>query len=686
MAGSFKNKYFLLFLLVLLFFFVRLTIMFSSEKIIWQGEEPFVGVVTKGIIEGWAMPPIDFQQTPHFGGSVFNAIAALPLFVLIGPQVLALRLTSVLFHAFGMVVLFLLFVRYFSMRAAFFACCFYIFSPPLLTARSLIFNGGHAETAVFDILILFIFLNLVYRKPSVKNYSVLGFLSGFSLWYAYSNLISIINYSIAWLIKDRKFFLNRRYLVYCVSFIIGFLPWFIFNLRNHFKGFEFVRGEFSGLRIWHPLVFLHALGDLIFKYTHKIFMFDQFSIFAGRAFNIIYYSIFIVSFLFISLNYLRKKSRPGDTDKMAPELPIITFPVIFFIAYASSGRFLYDTGNGIVDYRYDIILLPFIFMTMALFLDKLCMSGKKALVFVAGLLFASLLFMGIAGNARFIYSGDLSNSYLSCRAYDYRHVGRVAFIRYGPDIDKVRAMIAGIKNDQGIEEAYCGYGEHLSINSAGITNSEKYIDLSSKLPSERAKKWYFWGIGEGNIEAFYKSPCNTTKCLQDIFLQCDKSGIGQVYRNYLYFGMLARLSFMRGHESVRFSINELAKILPREYVNLAYMYYGITKGAESCRLRSGGDLSGFCSKIEPAYRKYCYIGIGAGIADFFSCDFRKAIVFIGDNKEKEFLLEGMGLYLYKISNFDQGIFEARLTGIAEKYKNSLRKGSDIFRELVDPQP
>lgn len=679
----------------MLFLSVRLAIMFSSEKLIWHGEETYAGVVTKGIMEGWATLPLDFPQTPYFGGTAFNAIVAFPFFILFGPTIFALRLTSTLFHALGLIFLFLLFSRYFSVRAALFVSCFYIFSPPLLTARSFIFNGGHAETAVFDILILFVFFELIYRIPSKRNYSLLGFLSGFSLWYAYSNLITIISYTVAWFIRDKMFFINKKYLVYCVSFILGFTPWFIFNLRNKFLGLDFITNEYSNMRLWRPWEILGVLRDLIFKYGYKIFMFDWLTLFWSNLFNISYYLIFTISFSFILLSILRNAffysgyygkekllSRGSDNTK---EITIITFPLVFIVIYALSNRHFYTSGAGIVDYRYFIILLPFMFMTIALCIEKLFASRNNFLKTFGGLVFVYLIIIGVCSNSRFVYSRDFSNYFLRSRAYDYKHVGVTAFRRFGTDNAKVKSLIERIREEHGKEEAYFGYGEALTIKFEGIENLKKYIELSSTFDSELFQKWFFWGVGEGIIEKFYTSQGSNLDNLRQTFLKCDTSDMNDINKNYLYFGMLARLSFMRGYELNAPTIEEIIKLIAGKYRKLAYMYYGLSKGVKFGRMQSLDYLT-LCEDIESPYRKYCYFGVGAGITDFFSCDPRKTLVSFDKfpKDTREFLLQGTGLYFYKISNFDRDLFERNIPPRFQDYKTYLRKGIDIFQELVDP--
>jgi hypothetical protein len=82
------------------------------------------------------------------------------------------------------------------------------------------------------------------------------------------------------------------------------------------------------------------------------------------------------------------------------------------------------------------------------------------------------------------------------------------------------------------------------------------------------------------------------------------------------------------------------------------------------------------------------MGIGMGIADFFSCDIKKAVTFFDKfpKDRREFLLQGMGLYFYKISNFDRDAFEDKIAKGSKEYKQYFREGIEVFHELVDHNP
>lgn len=103
-----RNRYFILVILSMLYLAVRAGVTLCSEQLIFQGEEPYIGIIARGIIEGWAKPLLDFQVVPWHGGSIVNAILTVPFFALIGQSYLSLRIVSVLFHLTGLVFLFFL--------------------------------------------------------------------------------------------------------------------------------------------------------------------------------------------------------------------------------------------------------------------------------------------------------------------------------------------------------------------------------------------------------------------------------------------------------------------------------------------------------------------------------------------------------------------------------------------------
>lgn len=682
-----RNKYFILVVLSALYLAVRMGVTLCSERLIFQGEEPFVGIVARGIIKGWAKPLLDFQVCPHFGGSIINSILVVPFFALIGQSYLSLRIVSILFHLTGLIFLFFLMARHFNVRGAFLSCLLYIFSPPLLTARSLIFNGSHAETIVWNIIIFYVFFNLIDCQSRKSNYIILGILSGFALGCCYSVIVTIFSYTFVWFLKNRRFFWSKGYFLYSVFFLLGFIPWFMFNLSNNFEGWYFIKRNLEGAILTiHPGEFVNTAKNLIFKEAYKIFSFDQFSLFAGTAFNRIFYLVFCLSFLFITFKltryfFNRRKLEwnfcgSSSAIKIAG---IIIFPVIFVVVYTLSSYRFGNSGDGIIDYRYALPIFPFIFMTIALFFAHLQAKNNKFLKNVSKTLFVVLILIGIIGNGRFIYSLDFNNNFLNQPAYNYDLVGAVAFRRYDTDMSKVNSMVGEVSlEEKDIYKVYQGYGEALGKKYMGVENLEKYVNLAEDIPLEKNRNWFFRGIGRSLARVALDSGGGIAK-FKSIFSRCNKVIFNSVDKGHLFWGILHNLATFNSD-----FLPEVITVLPNKYYYCAVFLHGCAEELPLYRKEPFFRELNFSKKLEAEYSEYYYMGMGLSVAHFFSGDIAKSLAFVSKSncKIREWLLRGVGLYFYLLNDLDRDKAKACLLGESEEHNEYFLKGMDIYDDKI----
>ncbi|MFA4989440.1 MAG: hypothetical protein WC576_01570 [Candidatus Omnitrophota bacterium] len=690
-----------IFLIVLFFICVRTVVMLSSERLIRQGEEPYVGTIALGLREGWAIPPWDFQVVSYNGGSVAAAALALPFFILFGPKIIALVLTSVFFHSLGLIFIFLLVEKYFNRRAAVLTSIFYILSPPLFMVRSLIIAGSHTEAATFSVILFLIFLNLIYCRPSTANYLLLGFLSGFSLWYSHLTLIAIITYSFIWLIRDKAFFLSKKYLLYLLSLALGFLPWYIYNARNSFKGAEIVS---HGILYLQGLKFTDIFPDLLhfFQNGYKIFIFDDYASCFGPLFNLIYYALFTVSLLYLFFFILRKfiynyslpqKDNTGELSGAGylQYALIVSFPCFYLLVYILSFFRYGDSGRGISDYRYAVILFPCIFISIALGIDKL-LAMKNALAKGIGVIvFIAMIILGLVGNGRLVYSLDFRNNYLNSPAVYYDLVGRVAMDRHGLNMPRVSSLISKIKVGYGIRNAYAGYGFNLSQRFFSGGSLKQYIALTgiSDMPPDVCKGFYR-GVGRGMADSFYQARLKNIPGsfynIEQFFKECAKVEAPGSYRDFFYLGVVEGLLTERWEgefSSLNLEIDALADSLPAGDRYLAYLFYGAAEGNEIPRKVYLNNFPELTYRFNPDYLRYYYIGVGASVANFFSGDARKSVKLFNNYSSpiREYLLTGMGLYFCLLNEFSEDYTGKNYAdSLPEEYRVYYHKARDLFKD------
>ncbi len=662
------KKFLILTVLILLYILFRIIVILGSEKLIIQGEEFFVGMVAQGIIEGWAWPLWDFQVQPHFGSSILVSLIVAPMFMFFGPYVISLKSASTIFYLAGLILFFLFIVKHFGLKCAIIACLLYIFSPPLLTARTLIFNGSHTETAVFNILIIVTFFNLMSSAPSKIKYIYFGVLCGFCFWLSYSTIIMISSCIVSWLMKEKRRFFNRKLGFFIISFIIGLTPFFLFNFRNNFYGLDFLKTCINNAKLINCDSFFSNIFALIFKYGFKVFSFDEFSYAFGNFFNVSYYVFFWASYIFLSYSAIRGRGKTGFKY-----YTIIIFPVIYAIFYGLGPYHFENTGYGIIDYRYALGIFPVIFLIIALQIDHL-FSSRIIYIKICGL-FLLLLLLAVSsfGNGKLFYPVRLNNRSLYSKAYNYEILGYIAFRKYALDMKKAEILFSKIKKYVNLRESYRGYGKAIVGNMGGINNLKEYMSAAYTIYDEMLREDFLSGIGFGIIESFGNR--HDVAFIKNNLDQLNRSNISESYKDFIYAGILERLLLS---ELAYLPIKDVIKIIPDKYRIEAYIYYGVN----SCRRRLPADCSCACDNMDNSYKKYCYMGMGGGIASFFSGDKQKIIPSfkrIG-LEYLEPLLQGVGLYYYKLNNFDRAAFENNFPIEWLEFKDSLLKGINSIEQ------
>ncbi|MEI6831378.1 MAG: hypothetical protein WCK61_01575 [Candidatus Omnitrophota bacterium] len=348
---------------------------------------------------------------------------------------------------------------------------------------------------------------------------------------------------------------------------------------------------------------------------------------------------------------------------------IIIYPIIFILIYGLSIYNFESTGYGIIDYRYAVLLSPFIFIIIALFIDKLY-SSRNIFASTAGrIIFISLLIIGILGNGAFVRSMDFTNRWLRMSACNYELIGNVAARRYGMNIIKAKDMFKMIKGNSSLQEAYRGYGQGLGRLIGETKNLANYIKLFDTVDYESFKNEYLYGIGYGIIESISNHKQGIEQCL----LSVDRSSINDFDKNRVIFGMLERILV---HEHGLLSLKDTLEILPFKYHALSYVFYAV----DACRKGISDNCCSICNDAEKPYERYCYMGIGGGVASFYSGDQRKILSFFNKFSYDKFkyLMDGVAVYFYKINGFNKEMLKANLPLEWESRRDDFLKAADNF--------
>ncbi|MBL7196984.1 MAG: glycosyltransferase family 39 protein [Candidatus Omnitrophica bacterium] len=421
----FKNKSFILIILVVTLISLRLTLLTTTFKYTWC-EEGVRGIFAKHILDGTRTQSIFDYFQPYQGGSIIVSILAVPFFWLFGVSIFSLRLVPLCFSVGILILLFLFMDKFFNRKAAILASILYIFSPISYTQYSMYCIGNHHSILLFNILTMFIFFKIFfdigqyYESKRCGYFMLLGLVSGFSMYFCFSSLIFLFSILLIWYIFDKLFFLRKKFIIFIVFFGLGNLLLIYYTVCHY--------GTLLKDDWYNPLLYLTRADSLwrldilemVFRikdlFSHRLadsFNFDYFGNYSiGRFYNYFYYFVFIFSFVYIlwlNRKYFIKiirgvlplKRFDVRPEKISLESLLILFPLLYIIIYCASEFSSDFLWRG----RYAIPLYLFCYIFISLFITRLFSHKiiQKALLIVIG---TTVILISVFSNLNLIGKED----------------------------------------------------------------------------------------------------------------------------------------------------------------------------------------------------------------------------------------------------------------------------------------
>src|SRR2546427_2657186 len=149
---------------------VGLLLLFVASRLLYVGladagyqveqqvEELSVGTIAQDLVTGPAIPFLEYRTNNYMLGTLVMGGLASGVFRLVGPTVFALQLSALLVFTLVLVFWYWTIQRVADERVAGYFGFLFCFSPPLLTAYSVLAPGGHGESLLFSALTVLLFL------------------------------------------------------------------------------------------------------------------------------------------------------------------------------------------------------------------------------------------------------------------------------------------------------------------------------------------------------------------------------------------------------------------------------------------------------------------------------------------------------------------------------------------------
>ena len=401
-----KKEILFIVILALIGLLIRLLL---QQQMQWSfdSDEAIVGLMAKHINEGKEIPVFYYGQ--HYMGS-FEPILTSLFYKLFGINVLTLRAAPTIFYLllFPLIYNFGFFLGGSAVARA--SVVLMALSPNSFAEWSIRARGGFIETVFFCLLVLF----NERRLPNGLNRSfrglittfITGFILGFGWWTNNQIVFAIVPIGLLYLfsvfyIKTESFaerikVLTINFLTGSFAFLIGSLPFWIYNFNNNFASmgmFKFSEELSKNIAGYFSSALPIILGVKRFWTADEVF--------AGETII----SFVIYGFVLISLFYViyKKYLRTNKVTEISSELVLIVYIIFASIIFIVS-----SFGSLYAAPRYLLPLYPAIFLliSVALFSEYSPFKKFSSLVFSLILLINLATFVKIDKSFAFSVPGE----------------------------------------------------------------------------------------------------------------------------------------------------------------------------------------------------------------------------------------------------------------------------------------
>ncbi len=225
---------------------LRVWIMLSSQGAL-DADEAVWGLMAMHVLHG-EIPTFFWGQA--YGGSQETLVTA-GLFWLFGRSTAALKVAPMLFWAVATVLVWRVGRRTLGEPRARLAAALFWMWPVFFVWKSTRAHGFYGAGLVFGLWAMLAALRL-RERPTQLDLASLGLALGLGLWA--TPQVAILGLpAVLWLVWSRPALLRRAPLALS-TFVLGGLPWWIYNLRHHWASLQTGKDETSKLGHLHNLV------------------------------------------------------------------------------------------------------------------------------------------------------------------------------------------------------------------------------------------------------------------------------------------------------------------------------------------------------------------------------------------------------------------------------------------------
>jgi hypothetical protein len=384
---------------VLIFLMFQVVYLFFSPFAFYH-EDQKVATLGIDLLQGKLRLPFWFYlDSPHLGGSIYTAILAVPFYFVFGKNYLALKLSGLFLAGANFLILGRFLIKKYGLKILLPFSLIFSLAPTRILMHYTARPGNTTE------LFLVISMGLVtgYKLLNEKSKHfwdalLFGFVSGLGLWIQYAYVAVLITIFFLWFLKNKVFFIEKKFFIFAVGLLFGLIPFIIFNYQYNFA--SFTADQLSDYQIINfnlkviPQNIIYFFSSILPR--SFLLLGNNYS--QGVIISFIFYFLVLLSLVFL---VLRMNVKEEDFKFLLFVFISFTFLTINTLRVPLNvfphGKFADISDLSVFSYYYPGFFLPVLLIILVIFVFKLCSNGAKLLKY-SGHFVLILLFLILGFN------------------------------------------------------------------------------------------------------------------------------------------------------------------------------------------------------------------------------------------------------------------------------------------------
>lgn len=384
------------------------------------GDASVIGLMAKHTITKGKLHYFYYGQYYNGAGAIVSYLL-IPFILLWDVSSLSVNLLLLLINIIFFILFYIIIFKIFNEKIANLSLLFFLFASNAFLLLRLT-KLDYLISLILNTLLFYFFYKSVVEEGKIKYLILFGLTAAIAHWAFEFVLPLLFMMLVFWFIKDKQFFIKRRFGIFFASLLIGEIPLIIYNLKHNFAN---IKQLFAGTFI-HRFVCEHNLlpgavdfggrivnhckifGDTKIKSSLSTTLETIHSFFGDGTPGYIYLLVFLISLAYLLfLNYDNFKLIFKDIFRLNNskikklkfiEIFIISYLLLYFLAYLVS---------GFSDTQHLLPIYPFLAIAMGISFNHFFSLQKAKQYSIMGIVLLCLvIFSSIISYISIIDSGN----------------------------------------------------------------------------------------------------------------------------------------------------------------------------------------------------------------------------------------------------------------------------------------